>query len=335
MDIDVRAVDPDDTEALAAQHAVLSAARIQDIPDFPPVCPVRLAGMLRHPDKATEVLAFLGYRDGVPVGALTVWLSLRDNLGTARVEIQVHPAWRRRGVGRALYAVAVERARARDRVRLVADSPVTLPGGVARDEAGRAFAEALGAKNALLDVRRRLDLSTVDIAALTAPQAPGYSVLHWRDRAPEELLADMGRLDSRLVLDAPSGDLVIEPWDVDADRIRDHEDSLIARGVHHYHSGIRHDASGALVAWTTLAFEPTIRDHAWQNITIVDPDHRGHRLGMWVKLANLRYTLGEEPALCAIDTWNAAANTHMIAINEAIGFRAVEGWIQWQHELSQ
>lgn len=74
--------------------------------------------------------------------------------------------------------------------------------------------------------------------------------------------------------------------------------------------------------------------HAWQHITIVDPAHRGHRLGMWVKLANLRYTRGEEPALRNIDTWNAATNSHMIAINEALGFRAVEGWAEYQHEIT-
>ena len=34
-----------------------------------------------------------------------------------------------------------------------------------------------------------------------------------------------------------------------------------------------------------------------------------------------------------IDTWNAAENKPMIAINEAIGFRAVDGWVDWQHDV--
>jgi hypothetical protein len=34
-----------------------------------------------------------------------------------------------------------------------------------------------------------------------------------------------------------------------------------------------------------------------------------------------------------IDTWNAAVNDHMIAINEAIGYRPVDGWINWQQEI--
>ena len=79
--------------------------------------------------------------------------------------------------------------------------------------------------------------------------------------------------------------------------------------------------------------EPTVADHAWQFLTVVDPAHRGHRLGLAVKLANLRYALGHEPALRVIDTWNAAANRHMIAINEALGFRPVDVWSKWQHEF--
>ena len=107
----------------------------------------------------------------------------------------------------------------------------------------------------------------------------------------------------------------------------------VARGERSYHAAVRHDATGALVAWTILGLEPTVADHAWQFLTVVDPAHRGHRLGLAVKLANLRYALGHEPALRAIDTWNAAANRHMIAINEALGFRPVDVWSKWQHEF--
>ena len=82
-----------------------------------------------------------------------------------------------------------------------------------------------------------------------------------------------------------------------------------------------------------FALESTVDDHAWQNVTIVDPDHRGHRLGMWIKVANLRYLMAHEPAVRAIDTWNAASNTHMIAINEAVGFRPVDAWGMWQQEI--
>jgi GNAT superfamily N-acetyltransferase len=333
MAIDVRMIDPYDDAARADHLAIAVAVREHDVPDFPPPCPVRFAGQLRFPEKAMESVAFTAYLDGTPAGTLSMWFPQLDNVGNARLDLQVHPALRRRGVGRALYDFAVAQARQRGRVRTISDSVATLPGGTPRDESGGGFAAAMGAHRALVDVRRRLDLSTVDVDELPMPQAPGYSVVTWRDRAPDEFLADLGRLDGRMALDAPMGDLVVEPWKVDAERIRDGERCAAARGDRLYHTGIRHDESGTLAAWTTLAFEATLPWHAWQYITIVDPDHRGHRLGTWVKVANLRWTLEHEPELRIIDTWNAAVNKHMIAINEAIGFRAVDEWHQWQHEI--
>jgi hypothetical protein len=54
---------------------------------------------------------------------------------------------------------------------------------------------------------------------------------------------------------------------------------------------------------------------------------------MIVKIENLRYARSHEPGLEVIDTFNAAANDHMIAINESMGFRKVDGWTQWQLTL--
>jgi hypothetical protein len=77
----------------------------------------------------------------------------------------------------------------------------------------------------------------------------------------------------------------------------------------------------------------TVPWHSEQHITLVDPGHRGHRLGLVAKLANLRYLTEHEPRVRAIDTWNAEVNRHMIAINEAMGFRAVDAWMAWQLEI--
>jgi hypothetical protein len=48
--------------------------------------------------------------------------------------------------------------------------------------------------------------------------------------------------------------------------------------------------------------------------------HRGHRLGLLVKLAMMELLATTEPQLERISTWNAQVNEHMIAINEAIGY---------------
>jgi hypothetical protein len=40
------------------------------------------------------------------------------------------------------------------------------------------------------------------------------------------------------------------------------------------------------------------------------------------------------PAVERVITWNAASNTHMIAINEALGFRPRLRFSQWQLQVS-
>jgi RimJ/RimL family protein N-acetyltransferase len=117
---------------------------------------------------------------------------------------------------------------------------------------------------------------------------------------------------------------------VDAAQVRAIESARDARLRRTHHSGVVHAATGRLVGWTHLVLTGGQDRHAWQDTTIVDPDHRGRRLGLLVKIENLRYALRRESGLQVIDTFNAAENDHMISINEAIGFRRVDMWTQWQ-----
>jgi RimJ/RimL family protein N-acetyltransferase len=157
--------------------------------------------------------------------------------------------------------------------------------------------------------------------------------MSWTGETPEELVGEVARLEGRMNIDAPIGDLQLEQESYDAERMRDIERILKLRGWRQYQVGVRHDATGTLAAWTAISFVPDAAGHGWQGTTIVDPDHRGHRLGMLVKIENLRFTLSREPALRYVDTWNAAVNQHMIAINEALGFRAVDVWIGCQADI--
>ncbi len=197
----------------------------------------------------------------------------------------------------------------------------------------------MGAKASLEEVRRRLDLTTADGAALAGmladaqARAGGYDLVTWRGRTPDEYAADVAYLEGRLLTDAPVGDLTLEAEQVDVARLREGEQVVDAAGISVYSAGAVHAGSGRLVALTALARTVTVPWHAWQWITLVDPDHRGHRLGGLVKVANLQLAREHEPELRVIDTWNAAVNSHMIAINEAMGFRPVDSWINWQQEV--
>jgi GNAT superfamily N-acetyltransferase len=332
MDIAVTPFDASDEKAAHDALAVMTEAEAVDVPDFPPPCPVDFLGGLSHPWPGHVQHHAVAYVDGVPAGRAEVGLPQLENLENADLGLTVAPGHRRRGVGRALYRWAEQVARDHGRRRFVTMTVETLPGGPRRDEAGAAFAASLGFKSALSEVRRRLDVTKLDHDALDRmladgwSKADGYTLVRWNGLAPDEYLDDVAYLDSRLILDAPMGDLEWEPPKTDAARLRAGQVAREARGRKQYHTGVRHDASGRLVAWTTLDMGATSTWHGWQYITIVEPRHRGHRLGAIVKVENLRWFLAEQPQVTAIDTWNAAVNDHMISINEAMGFRAVDVW---------
>lgn len=334
--ITISRLDADDLADVEASYLIEVAANAVDVPDFPEPSRRRHAVSLRVPRSGSRHAYWLARLGGEPVGYLSMMFPILDNLDNAEAELVVHPAHRRRGVGRALYRQAVEGARAEGRRMIMAASVESLPGGPPRNPVGSAFARAMGAQAALTDVRRRLDVADVvptvhdDLLAGAWSRATGYSLVRWTNTVPEEYVHDVARLDSRLVTDAPMGDLAWEPERIDAERIRIGEGIREQYGTRVYSTGARHDATGRLVALTALSLEHGIHHHAWQQITLVDPPHRGHRLGTLIKIENLRYALAAEPGLEVIDTWNAAVNDHMILINEAMGFRPVDAWINWQ-----
>lgn len=336
MGISVTPLDPNDQPALDAVYRIAVAAQAVDEPDLPPTCRRRFEASLWHPMPGIDTRWSVAHLDGVPVGWIQLYLPTLDNIENASVELVVDPAYRRRGVGRALHEHGLMLLREYGRKRLVGSTVTPLPGEEGRELPGAAFAAAAGARPALADVRRRLDVATLDrprLAALlaeTRAAAAGYRTVRWGDHAPGEYVADAAHLEGRLLLDAPLGDLSWEQEKMDAERIRGVERALDARGVRRYNTGAVHEASGRLVAWSQLSLAASSVQHAWQQITIVDPDHRGHRLGLLTKIENLEYALSHEPGLRVIDTYNAAENAHMIAINEQLGFRPAAGSTDWQ-----
>jgi RimJ/RimL family protein N-acetyltransferase len=66
----------------------------------------------------------------------------------------------------------------------------------------------------------------------------------------------------------------------------------------------------------------------------VHPAHRGHRLGLAVKLANLDLLAQRAPKVELIVTGNASVNAPMIAVNEMMGFEVAGQGMFWQKHLS-
>jgi GNAT superfamily N-acetyltransferase len=133
--------------------------------------------------------------------------------------------------------------------------------------------------------------------------------------------------------DEPAGDGERQAEQWDEERLRENDELLAARGVRKLAAVAQHVLSGQFVAMTELLIADDTPAQAWQMITVVHPDHRGHRLGLAVKLANLDFLAELAPAVRIVQTGNASVNEPMIAVNDMMGFEVVSEGAFWQKHL--
>jgi hypothetical protein len=81
-----------------------------------------------------------------------------------------------------------------------------------------------------------------------------------------------------------------------------------------------HQQAGQIAGYTELRIPADLPGWGLQGNTAVARRHRGHQLGLLLKAQMLELLAVHEPGLERIATWNAAANRHMVAINEQLGF---------------
>lgn len=323
------AVEPLDVPALTEQtfapwwEVVLAGYAAQD--PAPPLDPLPevLAGLRATPPAYCRPVV-AGIRDPAtarPAGLSIGWLPQRDNTHSLQVgPLVVHPDFRRRGLATALLDHVVGIARATGRTVLLLESTEPL-GADGSAVAGTAFARAAGAVDVALDVQRTLRLDTTSAGPAPADVAPGYELVAWTDQTPEDLLDAMAVLHARMSVDAPLEDLTLEEEVWDADRVRAADRSRMAAGRTASTTAVRSTESGDLVGYTVLVASRIVPEVGYQDDTFVLSAHRGHGLGLALKRANQQRFAVLSPGTRTVHTWNAAVNRHMIAINEAVGYR--------------
>jgi GNAT superfamily N-acetyltransferase len=261
-----------------------------------------------------------------------------DNLDHAVVSVHTHPDGRRRGHGSAMLAHLEDRVRAAGRNVLIAET--TWAWDVAADGAGAAGPEFLrrhGFSLALTDVQRDLALPVTEsrldeLAAAAAPHHAAYSLRSWAGPVPDDLVEGWAALAATLMTEAPVGELTVEAESPDVDALRADEDLIRRQGRTKYNTAAV-DATGTVVAYTDIACSSHDSGRAYQWGTLVHRDHRGHRLGVAVKVANLRLLQDERADITRLTTYNAEINDHMVGINEQLGFVPVERFGEFQTRL--
>jgi GNAT superfamily N-acetyltransferase len=288
----------------------------------------------QSPPSTMRLRLFGAYDDaGSALGYGELALPLKDNLHLAEMSVAVDPAAGRRGAGTLL----VERliAAGRDAGRTSSWTEVHAP--LDADSAGLAFAGAHGFSVAQSDEMKVGDLPAIaaredEVVTATAAAAAGYRVVRWAQECPEELLEPYCVLASAFMALIPLGDLDMEPEIWDADRVRERERRQIKMGRFECTTMVlAPDGTGA--GYTELLNHRSRPELASQGATVVLPAHRGHRLGLLLKVTNAAAMMAARPDCRHVLTGNAAENVHMNAINDALDFRVVERSLEMQRPL--
>lgn len=245
--------------------------------------------------------------------------------GACVAKIFVAPATRRHGVGTELGAALADAARAAGRVG------VTLEAREGSE--GVALCERAGLKpDMVVEMNRaRADAASDELLTswITAGEATeGYSLVNYDGACPDDDLA-AAFVEARHVMnDAPRWEGE-PPSTFTLAELRALEHAVAAANTEWWSLGVRHDASSAIVGLSELFLVRARPWMAFQGDTGVDPAHRGHGLGAWMKAVNHLRLRAERPDVQTVQTWNASANAPMLRINRALGFRPAatfQGW---------
>ena len=316
-----------DRAALTAWHEIVAASLTSDYVALPgdPIeenLPL-LDGSV--PEAGERVLHRLAVLSDEPVAAVQLSVPTLDNLTAATIELHVAPELRRKGFGRQALATALDEAAALGRSRVFFEAPSPLTGG---EGPADALLRSVDARPVLKEVRRLLDLRE---PLAEAPPAPaGYRLVQWVDRVPDDHVDAMAHLMYRMSTDVPLGEMDWEPEKWDAARYREKEDAAMQRGRMRVATLAVHEETGTAVGFTDIGVSRYAPETAYQWETIVEKAHRGHGLGFVLKAHNHRRLVEHSPESRWVNTWNAESNTHMIGVNERLGFLPMEFWTEWQ-----
>ncbi|WP_182354192.1 hypothetical protein [Flaviflexus huanghaiensis] len=281
---------------------------------------------------------------GDVVGMASVRVPLRETLDSAHVDINA--ALGREDAYGPLWEAARAICVAENRTKITAyeDHPFGLELRAPSSELTLArtrysdFLEGAGFVLTQTETCSRLPLPVDDTVAATLTaealeKADGYRTVSWAGPTPEEYRHDLVTLISAFQLDMPTAGIVQSEINFDVDRLVEGDRRLKALGITSLMTVAQHIDTGHLVAHTRLDLLPDSRA-VIQEDTLVLNEHRGHRLGLLIKMENLRQLKMLAPEKTFIQTWNAGENAWMWSINERMGFRPHSYAGQWQKDIS-
>ena len=286
--------------------------------------------------------------DGEVVAEASYETQVGDNADSGWLGVDVLPEFRGHGLGTAL-ADEVERMAAADGkakalvytgLQDVAGNRIPSPtgfGSIPAEHPDVRFLLARGYRFEQVERLSRLPLPVpgIEERLAVAIEASGadYVVHTYVGGTPERWREDMAVLATRMSTDAPSAGLE-EPEDVwTVERLIEADARVAASPRERVVAAVEHVPSGHLAGFTVLSVPQQLHRAVAQYATLVLREHRGHKLGMLLKVANLEHLQRVKPGHPSVTTFNAEENRFMLDVNESVGFEAVGQESAWRKDL--
>ncbi|QSB06589.1 GNAT family N-acetyltransferase [Natronoglycomyces albus] len=328
MDFSVSAPVPFDVKDASAVDDLIGLygeCHAHDLPGIPSLPDhIRRAIIVEgNPGRASDIEVI---RDGSRIiGAFKLVRFLSDNENLATVDVLVHPSHRGQGLDTILLDRALNLAQAHSRSEIIAAVDYLV--GCDEDAAAeRRLLESRGFTQSQLEGYHYADVDNIDDEAERAyyerarAKAEGYELLQWTGQVPREHMEPLLRLEHMILTEIPTGDLDLQAETFGVERSIERQRLRTEAGTDVVQTVVRDPDSGLYVGYTVLLVYAAPAEHAAQGITLIDPEHRGKGLGMWLKLANLRLLREHYPRVRLIETDTADVNAGMNAINKKLGF---------------
>ncbi len=190
-------------------------------------------------------------------------------------------------------------------------------------DAGHAFMLGLGAEEKHRSVENRACFADLDWPRLrtweNAPETLGLRWEHFAGRVPDAVLEALLPELTRLVADIPLGGLQHAPIRYEMGDYRSWYQTMDRSGGAH-HIVLLRGPDGDVAGICEAGWDSRTPDRAWQQLTAVSRNWRGHGLAKALKAAMLRQMHEHHPNVALMVTHNAEVNAPILSINRRVGF---------------